>query len=62
MFRGWGVLDALSRPGDSGIASWKAWCLRGNLKDGEDCHGEGGMGWGNVLSRGTHTWGGTGWG
>lgn len=44
------------RPGDSGVASWKAWCLRGNLKDGEDYGGEVGMGWRDVLNRRTHTW------
>lgn len=48
-----------TRPGDSGKASWKEQCLRGNLKGDENYPGEGGMGWENVRNRRTSTWGGT---
>ena len=48
-----------TRPGGSGKPSWKEQCLRGNLKGDENYPGGGGMGWGNVRSGRTSTWGGT---
>lgn len=52
---GWGHLGHVIqawRLRDSILEGMMSW---GSLKDGEDCHGEGGMHWGSVLSRGTLT-------